>query len=578
MSKFGYEIRNIEAASLYYYNLGLRSSYDCTTAMLSNSLLKDYLSTAGLTVWHGEGTLDVICLEFSYGTRSYSEEIAHIDRQIKLLDELKDATEAEKSAKRKKYEELRRFAEKNKKLYVKISKEDLRYLYYTEGVDITYPGYSKGCRDEKLDRTIHYKMLYRSPGKAKKGSCVFINEELYDDAIDFLRMGIELPEDNAPIVEIGAYSSLVGSSIVNKIQILPENILVLKDFDSEMFTNVVSVETDENNHCKAVRKKNYKVKNTLFDGQALIDSSIFPEWANGYILLRHHFCKMAAFKSNIQLFFQDYFGDSYDTATVTDMFGNKHLAKNIKLITTDNAMKFLKFKISYDYWLNKISQNGYMFGIVKTAHKSKLGDLQRMSYQMVNSLDINNIENTFEDTINYILRLKQDDDFFLDYLRRNATFVNDYEPLVALCEQDPQFVDSTYYRDRKSVIIRGYLNTVRSGKILQNADNLVIVGSPYAMLLHAVGEDPESDDTFSVESDCIQCYTERFDEGEYLAAFRSPFNGRGNMGALHNIRHPKFDRYFDFGTQIIAVNLVHTDFQARNNGLTYWASLGETLS
>mgnify|MGYP003299405485 CR=1 FL=1 len=35
----------------------------------------------------------------------------------------------------------------------------------------------------------------------------------------------------------------------------------------------------------------------------------------------------------------------------------------------------------------KVYENNCMFGIVKTAHESKLGDVQKMSYQMVNSLD-----------------------------------------------------------------------------------------------------------------------------------------------------------------------------------------------
>lgn len=63
------------------------------------------------------------------------------------------------------------------------------------------------------------------------------------------------------------------------------------------------------------------------------------------------------------------------------MFGVEHKAKDIKLITTDNAMKWLKFGVSYDYWADKVKANGCKFGIVKTAHKSKLGEVQRMSYQ-----------------------------------------------------------------------------------------------------------------------------------------------------------------------------------------------------
>ena len=92
------------------------------------------------------------------------------------------------------------------------------------------------------------------------------------------------------------------------------------------------------------------------------------------------------------------------------------------------------------------------------------------------------------------------------------------------------------------------------------------------MLLAAVGEDPERDPTFKHEDGCIQCYTNRFNYGEYLAEFRNPFNSRNNLGYLHNHYHRYFDRYFNFGRQIIAVNMIHTDFQDRNNGLNHWPS------
>ena len=57
-----------------------------------------------------------------------------------------------------------------------------------------------------------------------------------------------------------------------------ENINVsrfIDKLDAFFKTNIISIETDENKHCKAVPVDNYQVKNTLFDGQALIDTSIF---------------------------------------------------------------------------------------------------------------------------------------------------------------------------------------------------------------------------------------------------------------------------------------------------------------
>ena len=100
------------------------------------------------------------------------------------------------------------------------------------------------------------------------------------------------------------------------------------------------------------------------------------------------------------------------------------------------------------------------------------------------------------------------------------------------------------------------------------------------MLLYAATGDESSvdlDDTFMPEDDAIQCYTERFNSGEYLAFFRSPFNSKNNLTYLHNTYSRKLEKYFNFGRQIVAVNMIGTPFQDRNNGLEYWPSSRETL-
>ncbi len=576
MSEFGIKIKNIEAATLYEYNKGLRDHYDYKDAMFVNSLFKDFMCENKLKVWNDESTRDLICLEFNFGTRSYDEEIAHIRKIAKnaRIEYKKAISSGSKKLielqtnKKKKIISLYNFAVNHKTDYFSLSADTIREEFYNNGVNVEYITRKRNGDIIKTE-VIHYKMLYRSTGKAKKGTCMFIRDNLYNKAINYLRMGIKLPKHNADIVGISAYSSLVCSGIVGKVKINPKNILVLKDVDRYFNTNVISVEIDENKHCIAKAIKDYKLKNTLFDGQALIDSSIFPNWGNGYILLRHHFCKMAAFCSNIQLFFRDYFGDDYYSATVKDMWGNEHYVKDIELITTDNAMKWIKYDVSYDYWCNKVYENDCMFGIVKTAHPSKLGNVQRMSYQMVNSLDVEIMENVCKESIEYINRLKTDDDFFLDYLRKNINFSNDYEALIALCEQNRDFLRSSYFRDRKKAIIMTYVLNFKSGKVIQNADNLVIVGSPYAMLLYGATGNPcdvDKDDTFSVEDLATQCYTTRFNDNEYLAEFRSPFNGKYNLGYLHNVYNDRFKKYFKFCDQIIAVNMNGTDFQDRNNG------------
>jgi len=91
------------------------------------------------------------------------------------------------------------------------------------------------------------------------------------------------------------------------------------------------------------------------------------------------------------------------------MFGIPHLAKDISIITTDNAIKWKKFVelmwdnnndsadpllSAYKYWVNRVEADGSIWGIVKSDHPSKLGSVQQMSYQMINTLpcDYSSIE------------------------------------------------------------------------------------------------------------------------------------------------------------------------------------------
>ena len=566
MSEYGLKIMNYQAGSVFEVQCGVRENYDTQNAMLTNSLFSDFIRANGLKDWKGKSTRDIICMEFDYGSRTFDQEMAHLQKMQANLEEQKEELSCEEyEHKAGVIKSLMENAEVHKNNFVAMSADELRTKFYTEGVTIRYPLFDRNKKIKDYEY-ITYKMLYRTPGKAKKGSCMFIRKSLYNRAHDFLWMGLKLPKRNAPVVEIGAYSSLITSTIEAKIQIRPEDILIIKDVDAFATSDVISVELDSEHKCRAVKRKNYQLVNTMFDGQALIDSGIFPSWGNGYILLRQHFTKVAAFNTNIQQYFHDYYGDTYETATVKDMWGNEHCVKDIKMITTENAIKWAKFGVSYEYWCDWVHKSDDMFGIVKTAHPSKLGDVQRMSYQMVNALTEDIMDDVLAKSKEYIHQLKTNDQVFFDYLRKASNFSNDYEVLIALCKHNPEFTRCDYYRSRKKEIIRSYVNNLKNGRAIQNADNLTIVGSPYALLLAAVGEDPLSDPTFDVEDTATQCYTERFDDGEYLAEFRSPFNSPNNMGYLHNKYHPLLKKYFNLGRLCIAVNMNGTSFQERNNG------------
>ena len=437
-------------------------------------------------------------------------------------------------------------------------------------------------------------------------------------------MGKEFPDEKNRIVEIGAYQSLISSNISGKIKINPSNILVIEDEDSYFESDIIKVFSEGCKDLKIGKACEYKkenlddelkkkLKNTLWDGQSLIDKSVFDkayffrpeEEPNGWILCRQHFFKSACFCSDLKQFFLDYcksHGKDYETFTVKDIWGKKHLVKDIELITTENSLKWMKFSKNsdgtYDYqgfkdWKKLVNKQNQIFGIVKTAHRSRYGDYQRMSFQMLNCLDINKIDKITEDSIKYLAELKESTDEyvndpskeienceFIKFLDLHKTNYNDYEVLIELCKQDRTFFKSQYFRYRRKQIIYDYTKELKSGRILlKNSDNLTLVGNPYAMLLKAVGENPLDDPTFKKgprENGAIECFSSFFNEDTHVSGFRSPFNSRNNLLYMYNIKKPDEFKYFIdhdgkslFGKQVLIINCNQTCAQPRANGMDF---------
>lgn len=578
MSEYGIKIKNISAGMLYDVNLGIRDYFTYTDAMLNNSLFSFFLQKNGMDVYKGESTRDIICLDYDFGSRSYDEERKRLEKLFKDSDEY---------SKERILDTLKKVDSK-KELYSPKKRDEIREYFYDNGVDVTYRKKNKNGSIKEV-RVIHYEMLFRTSAKAKLGQVMFINSKLYDKAYDWLTIGLgkRMGTDNAKIVEMSAYAPLTTSTIIGTLHVPVEDILILKDVESffKTKTKVVKAEEYVDKHGRKQKKcivvdEEREVKNTIWDGMMLIESSILPGWVNGMALLRNHLFKACAFKGHIQKFFADWCIKNdfdYQTHQVQDMFGKWHYLKDIKMITTDNAIKWKKFSDlmgknlleAYEYWCEKIHADGDIWGIVKTDHPSKLGEYQQLSYQMINTLPCtkDEVKDIAQISINYVELLKRDNCEFEKFLRKYANEVNHYEMLADLYEHNHEFANSTFFREEKKKIVFEYVYRLRKGKIMVNGDNLTVCGNPYALLLYSVGEDYNMDPTLNQEPNSIQCYTTRFKDNEFLAAFRNPHNSPNNICYLHNVHSDIMKKYFPFSNNIIAVNCIHTDIQDRANGM-----------
>lgn len=416
-----FKIRSVQANRVYQVNNGyvdkdengIIKKYYLTwrDAVINDSIFSHYMLHHGVRLMKKDHTLDFVIIKFDYSVPKSADSV--------------------KSSK------------------PEISPDKLREMYYRDGCEITWNTYDKKTGEVVASQTILYRMLYRTPGKAKDGSCIFIRDELLNKARKYLTMDLydKMPDTGAKIVEMSAYSTLITASAMDYIHIPMENILIVKDQKSATERPALAVRVDDEKHCYVQEYKKYKIENVLWDGMGLIDDSIFPEDMEGFIYCRSHFFKSCLFRGNIQQYFKDYYKTEYDAATVTDMFGNVMKVSNIKVIITDNSIKWLKFKDlmgktdlkAYRSYKKFMQRDGEQFAIVKTAHKSKYGNLQRSSYQMNNSLpttDVEVLKRIAQTSVDYYNTMIKSTDAFVDHLRMNKSVYSIDRILVALYEHN----------------------------------------------------------------------------------------------------------------------------------------------
>ena len=388
------KIRSIQAASLYRVNNGYKfvikkknenGSYsglkeykepflDYGNAVINDSLFAMYVRKHGVIVNKYHRSLDFIMMKFDWG-----------------VDEDDSDKEKPKPA---------------------MTTQDLRDYYYENDATVVWKIYdSKTGKEIKAkEKNITYRMLLRSPGKAKEGHCLFIKKELHKKVFNYLTMGLWEKMANikgAKIVEMSAYAPLITATAIDYIQIPMENIFVLKDQKSTCYKKAITVKTKDVEHIRKV--KNYsafeeyinqhgltfykktenenpelkymarskkalaeygidadlcplkdvvyskkecycdrqqeksEITNVLWDGMGIIDDSIFPENMKGFIYCRSHFFKSCLFRGSVQEYFRDYYGDDYNTAYETDMTGRRMKVTDIKVIVTENSLKWIKF-------------------------------------------------------------------------------------------------------------------------------------------------------------------------------------------------------------------------------------------
>ncbi len=446
------------------------------------------------------------------------------------------------------------------------NRDEAAYLYLHGIYELSGPG--------EYTRYVPYK---RSGNAAKKGKHIFIREDFFDEMMEWTWLG-HSPKKNQyaslPYVEQKAYEALVNSNIKGIVNIHPDEILLLEDKENYFLSWTTIVEEDAG---KFSGFRAYtEVGNKVFDGECLLDNSVFEsaEADAGMMLLRNFFFKSCGFRTDIQGYYKEIFGEKYNTATVKDSMGNEVQVKNVKMIVTTSSFKLFKFlgylsppieetdngdflnwdmsekereSYVYDLWREGVIENDCAFGVVK--HEEEHREKRKFTYQMLNSMHFSeeDIRELMATDIEKFVKLRTDCDFYETYIGGGKESEGDpsYTAhfIVDLARKNPLFRRTDMYKEKRSNDLRAFKQKLYEGKLEIEADYYTLCSMPWELLNYSISSET------AFERPVLQkgeMYIAGLPEGEQLTLCRNPHACASNVVYATNRVIPELEKWFYF--------------------------------
>lgn len=416
---------------------------------------------------------------------------------------------------------------------------------------------------------IEYVRYKRSSGSSRVGKCLFVNKMLAKAMSEWDRCGLSVEEgQQIDLAAWEAYISLPMSSIIDTMEIPLDNILVIDDFESTFTDNVVAVEIEDNHLVSS--HKSVEVTNSIWDGQSLMDISLFGKYADkGMLLLRNRFFKSCCFNTNIQQWFAD------NNITSVEQLNGFTLATDItqiKLITTPSSIKYVKFG-TLEQWFSSVEP---IFGIVKyekPPHPFN-GAMTQIHYQLLNTLQLSyeEMEEVLRPSFEYISAVRKDPAvlrYAIQYPIEDDGQVwhamkNKNEVVFKLLGINDKFANTKLYYDFRDDLVKSLLRNLKRGHVLTNGNYSTILGNGLEMLRASAG---------MFDGNPIlgrgRVRSQRFRDGMTLLGSRSPHVTVGNILLVKNANHIEYEQYFNTTPEIVVINSIGENILQRLNGADF---------
>lgn len=437
-----------------------------------------------------------------------------------------------------------------------------------------------------------YVAFMRSTSKSRGGNMLFIKEQYLTSILyKWARLNITiLPDMVIDIAGIKSYEALALSGICAKVRILPEEILLVRDFKS-CFSGRASV-TKQNYDEKLVTSDEDNIfSNDIWDGMSLFQTDKWDELVefknaksmkdSSFLLLRNVWFKSAAFRADIQQYFLD------ENITLEDVKKNGWtMAKSIsdiKLITTPNSLKILKIKelvenkypdsedgqsqSMFEYWLDFVGDGNNYFGIVKCEHEAR-EHARACNSQFLQALPLS--KNEIRELLKvgefpYMSAMRNDEGAFLYHIKNRNGLCD--KMIYELGMIVPDFTKTELYKKFKNTTLNDYKENWKvDGIKIPDSDFCVAVSNPIELLQYASGI--ESDRWIRIHTG-KEAYCSYYEDNQELLAARNPCVSSGNILCLTNKKNRLLDKYMILSDNIVVVNSIESDIMDRASGMDF---------
>lgn len=429
---------------------------------------------------------------------------------------------------------------------------------------------------------IKYVRFKRSAGSSRVGKCLFIDERLYPKMHKWEMCGIKVKEgQDIDLAALEPYIALTLSSIVDTIQLRPENILVIDDYKSVFHDKAAATRIVDGR--LATNVEDVEISNSIWDGQSLMDRSVFLKFKecqqrtmpeareHGMLLLRSRFFKSCCFNSNIQEWFKD-----NNIIDVKQLNGRTRATRieDIKLITTPSSIKYVKFG-TLDEWLDILEPT---FGVVKYEKPTHFfdGRMVQTHYQLLNTLQMTyeEVEALVQPSIDFARLIKNDPAalrFQISYAYRSPDQIHYTESMASkndviytMLGITDKFTSTKMYVEFCNDLIKAFIKNLRCGHILIQGNYSTLCGNPIEMLKQAIGI---FDGTSVIKKETV--HSIRFNDGVELLGCRSPHVTMGNILLTKNVLHDEITHYMNPTNEIVYLNSIEENILERLSGADF---------